>query len=150
MPISSSKTLSLSLSPLPAAELAAFKQKEKDRMFFLPSNATIPEPGNGTSQKTNPLGAVKQIIFVRHGEHAYLNDTDTPCMSDIGMARAVMFPRYLTRPDAPRGVVSFFLSAFLFGFFFLGKEKNSKTQKPKNSNKSLSPALPDACLRDGR
>jgi len=101
-------------------------------MFFLPSNATIPEPGNGTSQKTNPLGAVKQIIFVRHGEHAYLNDTDTPCMSDIGMARAVMFPRYLTRPDAPRGVVSFFLSAFLFGFFFLGKEKNSKTQKLKN------------------
>jgi hypothetical protein len=30
-------------------------------MFFLPSNATIPEPGNGTSQKTNPLGAVKQV-----------------------------------------------------------------------------------------
>ena len=108
-------------------------------MFFLPSNATIPEPGNGTSQKTNPLGAVKQIIFVRHGEHAYLNDTDTPCMSDIGMARAVMFPRYLTRPDAPRGVVSFFLSAFLFGFFFLGKEKNSKTQKLKQISLTSSP-----------
>ena len=30
-------------------------------MFFLPSNATIPAPGNGTSQKTNPLGAVKQV-----------------------------------------------------------------------------------------
>ena len=30
-------------------------------MFFLPSNATIPEPGNGTSQRTNPLGAVKQV-----------------------------------------------------------------------------------------
>ena len=108
-------------------------------MFFLPSNATIPEPGNGTSQKTNPLGAVKQIIFVRHGEHAYLNDTDTPCMSDIGMARAVMIPRYLTRPDAPRGVVSFFLSAFLFGFFFLGKEKNSKTQKLKQISLTSSP-----------
>lgn len=66
----SSRSLSLSLSKLPpalslslpsAAELAAYKQKEKDRMFFLPSNATIPEPGNGTSQRTNPLGAVKQV-----------------------------------------------------------------------------------------
>ena len=62
----SPKTLSL---PTPsAAELAAYKQKEKDRMFFLPSNATIPEPGNGTSQKTNPLGAIKQVIGEKEKE----------------------------------------------------------------------------------
>lgn len=30
-------------------------------MFFLPSNATIPPPGNGTTQKTNPLGGIKQV-----------------------------------------------------------------------------------------
>lgn len=45
----------------PAAKIAAYKQKERDRMFFLPSNATIPPPGNGTTQKTNPLGGIKQV-----------------------------------------------------------------------------------------
>ena len=119
-------------------------------MFFLPSNATIPEPGNGTSLKTNPLGAVKQIVFVRHGEHAFLNETDTPCMSDIGMARAVMLPRYLSRPDAPKGVVSFFfLRVFLF-FFFPRKGDKKKTQNPNLKKTSPSPALPDGCVRDER
>ena len=114
-------------------------------MFFLASNATIPAPGNGTSRKTNPLGAVKQIIFVRHGEHAYLNDTDTPCMSDIGMARAVALPLYLSKPDAPRGVVSIF--SFSFRFLVPRIRKKLKTHNLKKSVLSFTSSLPRLSTR---
>jgi hypothetical protein len=72
----------------------------------------------------------KKIIFVRHGEHAYLNDTDTPCMSEIGMARAVMLTRYLARPDAPKGVLP---PTMVYAMNGNTKESDPLTVRPINS-----------------
>lgn len=72
----------------------------------------------------------KKIIFVRHGEHAYLNDTDTPCMSEIGMARAVMLTRYLARPDAPKGVLP---PTMVYAMNGNTKESDPPTVRPINS-----------------
>ena len=71
-----------------------------------------------------------KIIFVRHGEHAYLNDTDTPCMSEVGMARAVMLTRYLSRPDAPKGVLP---PTMVYAMNGNTKESDPPTVRPINS-----------------
>ena len=51
---------------------------------------------------TNPLGAIKQVIFVRHGEHGEILDKPTPCLSEVGMGRGMMLSRYFD--EGPPGV----------------------------------------------
>ena len=51
-------------------------------------------------------------------------------MSDIGMARAVMLTRYLTRPDAPRGVLAPTMVYAMNGDM---KEDDPRTVRPINS-----------------
>lgn len=54
---------------------------------------------------TNPLGQIKQIIFVRHGQHASIMGNRTPCLSQHGMGRALMLAQYLSGKDgSPPGL----------------------------------------------
>ena len=62
--------------------------------MILPSLSLLPA--------TNALGRIKQIIFVRHGEHGRLLDKPTPCLSEVGVGRAMMLSEYFDR--APPGV----------------------------------------------
>ena len=61
-----------------------------------------PPPPFPPSLATNPLGAIKQVIFVRHGEHGEILDKPTPCLSEVGMGRGMMLSRYFD--EGPPGV----------------------------------------------
>lgn len=57
------------------------------------------------SSAGNPLASIKQIIFVRHGQHASIMGKQTPCLSQHGMARSLMLAQYLAgKAGAPPGL----------------------------------------------
>lgn len=55
---------------------------------------------------TNLLGSIKQLTFVRHGEHhPDVNGTASMCLSERGVSRGLMLARYFDRKVAPKGVL---------------------------------------------
>lgn len=70
-------------------------QKKKHSL----SSAPWPLPANASAK----LAAIKQIIFVRHGQHGDILGKDTPCLSELGAAHAMMLTQYLD-DHRPAGV----------------------------------------------
>lgn len=59
-----------------------------------------------TLTATNLLGSIKQLTFVRHGEHhPDVNGTASMCLSERGVSRGLMLARYFDRNVAPKGVL---------------------------------------------
>jgi len=82
---------------------AAGATPEGAAALFAADNLAAPSvpPPLPPAEAALALSRVGQVVLVRHGEHAHLGPVGTPCLSEVGVARAGVLVDWLRKP--PRG-----------------------------------------------
>jgi len=97
--------ISSSLAEDPAGAIGA-PPMETAAEKFAAANADAPTapPPLSPADAATALSRVAQITLVRHGEHAHLGSEGTPCLSEVGVARAGALAAWAR--DPPRGLLA--------------------------------------------